>query len=289
MCLALCTFAADDGNGNGNSAQLKGPDDGSGKHIHPTKDAALTSSTTSGISYHGGPVMLGTPTIYYIWYGTWSDNTPMILQNLAQTIGGSPYFHINTTYSSYSGTISGAVAWGGYTTDNYSQGKNLSDASVQAIVSSAINSGRLPRNANGIYFVLTSADVAETSGFCSQYCGWHTYSNISGTNIKYGFIGNPSRCPSSCGAQSTTPNGNFAADSMASIIAHELEESVTDPNLNAWYDASGQENADKCAWKFGSVFRTSNGSYANVAFGGLYYLIQENWVNAGSGSCAMKY
>jgi hypothetical protein len=116
VCLAICAFAAD-GNGNGSGIANasngldKAPADASGKVIHPTRDAALTSSTTSGIQYHGGAVMLGTPTVYYIWYGTWSDNSPTILQNLAQTIGGSPYFHINTTYSSYSGTVSGAVAW----------------------------------------------------------------------------------------------------------------------------------------------------------------------------------
>jgi hypothetical protein len=40
---------------------------------------------------------------------------------------------------------------------------------------------------------------------------------------------------------------------MASIIAHELEEAATDPDLNAWYDRRGMENADKCAWTFGST------------------------------------
>ena len=39
---------------------------------------------------------------------------------------------------------------------------------------------------------------------------------------------------------------------MASIIAHELEEAATDPDLNAWYDRRGDENADKCAWTFGT-------------------------------------
>ena len=38
------------------------------------------------------------------------------------------------------------------------------------------------------------------------------------------------------------PNGNAGADGMASIIAHELEEAVTDANLNAWYDTRGYGN-----------------------------------------------
>jgi hypothetical protein len=76
---------------------------------------------------------------------------------------------------------------------------------------------------------------------------------------------------------------------MASIIAHELEESVTDPNLNAWYDRRGEENADKCAWTFGQTSTASNGSRYNVILGGSEFLIQQNWVNVNGGYCAMSY
>jgi hypothetical protein len=31
---------------------------------------------------------------------------------------------------------------------------------------------------------------------------------------------------------------NAGVDGMVSVISHELEETNTDPNLNAWYDAS---------------------------------------------------
>ena len=76
---------------------------------------------------------------------------------------------------------------------------------------------------------------------------------------------------------------------MASIIAHELEEAHTDPDLNAWYDNRGYENADKCAWTFGTTSTASNGSKYNMTLGTRQYLIQQNWVNAGSGSCAKSY
>jgi hypothetical protein len=74
---------------------------------------------------------------------------------------------------------------------------------------------------------------------------------------------------------------------MASIIAHELEEAVTDPNLNAWFDRRGQENADKCAWTFGTTYTTSNGGVANVQLGTRDYLIQRNW-RADTQNCAMQ-
>src|SRR5262249_3222553 len=173
----------------------------------------------AGISYHGGPVMLGTTNVYYIWYGNWSGNSAQtILTDLARNIGGSPYFNINTTYYNGSNThVSNSVFYASSTTDSYSRGTSLSDADIQAVVASAITSGRLPADVYGVYFVLTSADVTASSGFCTQYCGWHTYGIIAGTNIKYAFIGNPDRCPSSCAWQTTSPNGNAGADGMASI------------------------------------------------------------------------
>jgi hypothetical protein len=249
----------------------------------------------NGINYHGGPVILGTTNVYYIWYGNWSSNTASsILTDLANAIGASPYFNINTTYYTtfFTGSnqyVSNAVTYTGSTNDAYSYGTALSDANIQSIVANKINAGALPKDTNAVYFVLTSADVNETSGFCTQYCGWHTHGTIAGSDIKYAFVGNPDRCPSACEAQTKSPNGNAGADGMASIISHELEEAVTDPDLNAWYDTRGAENADKCAWTFGTTSTASNGSLYNVSFGGRQYLIQRNWVNASGGYCSMSY
>ena len=247
--------------------------------------------SNNGIFYHGGPVILGGTKVYYIWYGNWSGNSAStILDNLAGSIGGSQYFNINTTYYNGSNTrVSNSVTYGGSTNDNYSQGANLSDAEVQSIVSNAINGNHLPKDTNAVYFVLTSADVNATSGFCTQYCGWHAHGTIAGSDIKYAFIGNPDRCPSACEAQTTSPNGNAGADGMASIISHELEEATTDPDLNAWYDRRGQENADKCAWTFGTTSTAGNGSAYNMTLGSRQYLIQRNWVNASGGYCALAY
>jgi len=235
--------------------------------------------------------MLGTTNVYFIWYGNWANNTATtILTDFASNIGGSPYFNINTTYyNSANAHVSNAVHYAGSTTDAYSQGTSLRDAQIQTIVSSAIAGGRLPIDGNGVYFVLTSSDVTASSGFCTSYCGWHTHGTISGLDVRYSFVGNPDRCPTSCAAQTTGPNGNAGADGMASIIAHELEETVSDPDLNAWYDRRGAENADKCAWTFGTTYLTSNGAKANMKLGTRDYLIQQNWVNSGSGGCALKF
>jgi hypothetical protein len=243
-----------------------------------------------GISYHGGPVMLGTVTAYYIWYGNWDNNDAVpILTDLISNIGGSPYYNINTTYHDGSNhSISNSVSFGGSIRVGYPEGKRLADAQIESVVTKAITSGALPKDTNAVYFVLTSKDV-KMSGFCSQYCGWHTHATIDSSDIKYAFIGNADQCPSTCAAQSdSSPNNNVGADGMASVIAHELEEAVTDPDLDAWFDRQGEENADKCAWKFGTEYAAANGARANMHLGNRDYLIQQNWVVAARGHCATE-
>ena len=266
-----------------------------GKGAPASKGPART--TSNGISYHGGPVMTNPVTIYYIWYGNWSGNSATsILTDFANNIGTSPYFNINTTYKDGSGksvqNIPFALSQSPVSNSYYPYGASLSDANIQSIVSDFIRLNSLT-NSQAVYFVLTSADVNESSGFCTKYCGWHTHGTIAGMDIKYSFVGNPDRCPSACEWQTTkSPNNNPGADGMASIIAHELEEAVTDPDLNAWYDTRGYENADKCAWTFGSTYIVGNGSLANMALPSgstNNYLIQRNWVNAGGGYCSLTY
>jgi len=260
-------------------------EDGSPRAAGPTGQASTV------ITYHNGPVMLNTVNVYVIWYGNWAGNTATtIIPDFLNNLGGSPYWNINTTYYNGAGThLANSVAFLGSTTDNYSLGKNLSDANIRTVVSSAITSGRLPKDAAGIYLVLTAADVTAKSGFCTRYCGWHTYSTISSTTIKYAFVGNAARCLNSCAAQSVGPNGNAGADAMISVIAHELEEAATDPQLNAWYDGSGAENADKCSWSFGTTSVLPTGAKYNMTLGTRKYLVQQNWVNSGAGYCALKY
>jgi hypothetical protein len=253
--------------------------------------------TGNGINYHGGPVMAGNPVnAYFIWYGNWvngphgsdSQTTVNLIDALFGSsggIGGSGYFRINTTYGDNTHDVSGNIALAGSTFNNYSNGTRLSDANIRTIVSSAISSGALPKDTNGVYFVLTSSDVRETSGFCTRYCGWHTHSTISGSDIKYSFVGNPDRCSSACEAQTNSPNGDSGADGMASIMAHEAEETVTDPDLNAWYDSNGYEDADKCAWKFGPTTGAIGSGAYNETFGSHHWLIQMEWENARKGGC----
>jgi hypothetical protein len=243
-----------------------------------------TGTVTPAITNHGGPV-IGTPTVYVIWYGNWNQSngsdTPagqQIVRDFLNSVGGSPYFQINTSYPG----VSGNVNFGGETTDTGSRGTRLRDSDILTIVNSAVSQGRLPFDSSGVYFVLTSSNVSESSGFCRTYCGWHTAATTGGHHYRYSFVGNANRCLNGCAAQTTSPNNNAGVDGMVSVVAHELEEATSDPDLNAWYDSQGAENADKCAWTFGhSQYQVSNGSWANMHLGSRDYLIQRNLYHNG--------
>lgn len=74
----------------------------------------------------------------------------------------------------------------------------LSDADVFNLVASTITSGKHPADLNGVYFLLTSKDVAQgkaRSNFCGSYCGWHTHGSVAGVgNIKYSWVGESGLC-----------------------------------------------------------------------------------------------
>jgi len=249
----------------------------------------------NGIAYHGGPVMPGSVNLYFIWYGNFvngpAGSDSMGTQDLLAALfgrgglGGTAYARINSTYADATRLVTGNFVLAESANDYYSRGNKLSDASVNAVAASAIRSRVLPKDSRGIYFVLTSSDVSETSGFCTHYCGWHGHTTIDGADIKIAFVGNPDRCPDACVEQVVSPNGNSGADAMASTMTHEVIESTNDPDLNAWYDAAANESADKCAWKWGPVNGTLGNAAYNMTVAGRHWLIQMNWENSRGGGC----
>jgi hypothetical protein len=62
--------------------------------------------------------------------------------------------------------------------------------------------------------------------------------------------------------------------SLANVSAHEYMEAITDPSISAWYDSSGSEIGDKCAWQFKSAVTLPGGST---------WQLQEEWSNNTSG------
>lgn len=192
----------------------------------------------------------------------------------------------------------------------YPRGPTLGSGDVGGVVTDLLSEGTLPVDTNAVYFVMTSADVTEndgSAGFCTEYCGYHNAAFVNNdTTIEYAFVGDPGGCLDDCSVLtyfeeagiSVSPNNNWSADAMASVIIHELAEATTDPDPEehpswpawpAWLGAEGNEIADMCAWRFDPTYLTSNGSRANVNFSGTDYLIQQMWVSDadGGGHCAL--
>ena len=270
----------------------------------PASAQRSTIKTDSRILYHDGPIMPGTVPIYIIWYGNWAgDTTTTILPDLASSLGGSPYFLINTTYPRADNVApNGGLLYAGSVADSYSQGPSLTVENIRQIVENQVMNGQLPLDTAGIYLVIGSSDVTDLRPDGSTFCTpgtspHHGVAIFSGSTIKYGYLGGANRCPISAGPQFVapdgtilpTPNDNFAADAMASSFARLLNVIVTNPlGYGGWYDRYGLENSDKCVGKFGATYVTPNGSRANIRLGGRDFLIQQNWINDRRGRCTMS-
>ncbi|HWZ45184.1 MAG TPA: hypothetical protein VNW97_17035 [Candidatus Saccharimonadales bacterium] len=273
--------------------------------VRPAAPGGNAVVTGNGINYNGGPVLKGNPVpIYVIWYGNWNSTgsntqtTVNLIGTYLNNLGNSPYELINSTYGDNAGNVSGNLTLAGQIFDTGSQGTKLSNSRLSSIVTRSFSNG-LPTDANGVYLVLTSSDVSE-QGFCTQFCGFHTHQTLNGTDIKWSFVGNSDRCPSGCEIQATGPNSPAVnvggADGMANVISHETEEAISDPDLNAWFDSSGQENGDKCNFNFGATTTctsangctsagVSAGAKFNQTIGGHPFMIQQNWENKNGGAC----
>ena len=260
--------------------------------------------------YNGGQVISGTPDVYYIWYGNWgTDSAQSLLPSFVSGLSGTSYLATDKTMGG-----DGLVNFDGSayisSTSNSSLflgGLSSPSTQIKSIVLAALSDKLLPYDSKGIYDVLTAPGL-NVAGFNTQFCGYHDSSDWGGSlGVQFGFIGDPTASQTGCyvqGPNSTyknSPNANFGADAMASVIAHELIETVTDPTGIAWWDSHrrsstyGYESSDMCAWNFGSVYSTSNGAYANYSSNGRNFLLQQEWVNTGGGlgytggHCGMSY
>jgi len=282
-------FAA---NGNGGAGNGRGGGGGGG------------GSTNNGISYHGGPVLQAETKVVAIYWGTSTifnnGPTPGTTGNGSQdnslvgfflrNLGGSPYFNINSTYTDGSGrAINNAVNYVGFWANNSAPPSSPSDANMVAMLQNGFNTGKIAYDRNTLYAIFTGSGVNLGGGFGTQYCAYHYHGTVSSGTVLYAAMPYNQQYPGACTNGSTSPNGDAAADAEVNTLAHEVEETTTDQMGNAWFDVRGYENADKCAWSWGSTYTTANGGTANIKVGGKDFLVQMNWINANGGGCRQSW
>jgi hypothetical protein len=178
----------------------------------------------------------------------------------------------------------------------------VDDAQIQAEVDSVTAVSRLPHDLSHIYVLYLPKGVescflpGETSSvtggqFCTinhqptaAYCAYHStgVNNAVYANMAFPIYASP--VGFTCGSDARfpvleSPNGNPDADTEVSPTSHEIIEAITDPDTETgWYDSTGNEIGDDCAYIFGGT-RGPAGGYFNQVISGGHFLTQEEFSN----------
>ena len=248
---------------------------GAGPHSlrqHDTHSARFRGGSSNLID-HGGPV-LPTSNVYTIWWGSsssWNSNTKPGIAQLFGGLNGSGYAATGTQYMRGSPTVVNYIQ---SVNDFSTPPSQPSTSNIGAEVQKEVNNGSLPADPSGVYFVFTSNFPSR-----ANYCAWHSYTSTSAGQVAIAYMPNVAGISGCDAVQASGISGGTSYSdegtlSLANVTAHEFMESITDQVLNAWYDSSGSEIGDKCAWQFNGPVQLANGSS---------WILQKEWSNAISG------
>jgi hypothetical protein len=176
----------------------------------------------------------------------------------------------------------------------------LDDAQVQAETDRVTAARHLPHNLSHIYVLYLPKHVEScfnpgstttAANACTinhqpsaAYCAYHSEdaSNAVYANMPYPIY--LSKVGFTCGTNKNfgvieSPNRNPDADVEISPTSHEVSEAITDPDtVTGWYDSSGFEIGDECAYIFGQT-QGAPGQLYNQNINGLHFLTQEEFSN----------
>jgi hypothetical protein len=218
--------------------------------------------------YHNGDIMPTAVTQAIFWGTSWANpsfegDKISGLDSWYQGVGGSDYAK---TCDEYTGLNNDQVLSG---ISNLGHAIDTSAAPSHAPRTSAILNEvcKLVTKpvANGYYAV-----YVDTPRGGAGYCAWHSWGTCGTVPIQFAFFFNLDGDPG-CDPQSTVAGQSQGLAALANVTGHELSEARTDPRGAGWFDSSGAENGDKCAWSFGSPQVT----FTN----GTSWKIQGNWSN----------
>jgi hypothetical protein len=184
----------------------------------------------------------------------------------------SDYAKTSDEYTGTNGQVGPATSHLGHVIDTSKASGGGSSSAILAEVCKEIASP--DPSGNGYYAVYTDLPRGN-----ANYCAWHSAGTCSGKPVQFAFFWKLDG-DAGCDPGDTSGLHSQGLAAIANVSGHELSEARTDPTYpGAWYDASGAENGDKCAWTFGAPLVTfSNGSQ---------WKIQGEWSNtaytAGSG------
>jgi len=184
--------------------------------------------------------------------------------------------------------------------DNSGYNACLDDAQAIAETDRVVTANKLPRDFahNYVLFLPKGVESCFNPGATSTaknactinhepsatYCAYHSQAPSSTiySLLAYPIYASPVGFTCSSDARFPVvqaPNGNPDADTEVSPTSHEVMEAWTDPDtVTGWYDSSGFENGDECAYIFGPTSGTPGALY-NQTINGHHYLTQEEFSN----------
>jgi hypothetical protein len=231
--------------------------------------AKAPSRHVSNLLWYGGPVMHSTTVVPVFWGSSWSNSTftgdkVTGLDYVYSHVGGTSYLRTNSEYYDGSGNVNtSSVSKSGDLTDTSATPSGAPSTTAVLNEVAKMTGGRPIANA---YYPVYSDQRRGNA----RYCAWHSSGTINGIRVQFGFFFTLDG-DAGCDPQAPTNLGHSQGlSALANVTGHELSEMLTDPQLDAWYDRQGAENADKCAWTFNGV----------VTIGSQQWKIQGNWSNA---------
>ena len=237
--------------------------------------AVFPASYGSGdLSDHGGPQTPNAAFLAIYWNSSVANATD------TSTLNGFHYDTVQHQLSAFAQNFADQANWDNSATDDYTviqqYGSSndianslfsrtdfvdtkatagmIKDSAIRSYLKALFDANKVVVDENtlyGIYFP-PGMKVSLQGNSCTTFCGYHSHFVYNGLHIKYAAF--PYLNCSACKLSTLT-----VADMLTIVTSHEVREAVTDPQLNAWYDGSGYEADDKCAWH--NLYQMAAGSF----------------------------
>ena len=242
---------------------------------------AIRNFAPTDLSFHGGPVIINAQQSFIFLNCSLScwGNPFEFLSDLFIGVN-IPFIHIVDQY--VNSTASGRYISGDVAIElNGTQPHTLTDSQLRALVMKGVKFA-FSQGGGGGYSRMYSIFLPQGLNLCfdnskSCYCpdnncngGSFAFCAYHGSFDTTDAVGNPIHVIYQAqpyddvpGCQVTNgPNGSLI-DSTDNVLSHEIFETITDPDLNAWWRNSDEfEIGDICAWNLANPILLNGDSYA---------------------------
>jgi hypothetical protein len=222
------------------------------------------------MTYHGGKIMKTANSTAIFWGPSW-NNASLVgdkitgLDSWYTGFSNSNYAKTSDEYTGTNGQVGPTTSYAGHAIDTSPAAGGSNPSAILAEVAKTITTP--DPEGNGYYPVYTDLPRGHAG-----YCAWHSAGTIGGITVQFAFFWKLDGDPG-CDPQDTTTGHTQGLAALANVTGHELSEARSDPaSPGAWYDSSGAENGDKCAW----TFNVPSVSFSDKTL----WKIQGEWSNA---------